>query len=455
MRVPLIERQIGIEAFATKTMGIGGVIKEKLEDFVVEEVLVDGSKASVNTASLPQVTGEGRYLHCFLVKRSWDTLLAIREISKQLGINSQRMQIVGLKDKKAITSQHLSIENIRVEKLRNMRAQSGNLRIIPNHYSQNMLFPHMLFGNSFTIRIRNVNHSAATTADRISETMNRLLDLGGTPNFFGHQRFGTIRPITHSVGKAIIRNDLETAVQEFVAKPSPNENPESRKARQKLFETGDFKEALNFFPKWLLYERLILSHLAKNPRDYKGAFRKLPKQLCRLFVQGYQSYLYNRFLSQRLNKEIPINQPQIGDYVSRIDRHGLPTRTHVKTNGKNLENLEKEVKNGKMCVALPLIGFKQPLSEGVEGTIEESILREEKISQVNFHISSLPELSSAGRLRATITPILNSHIGKPARDESNFRRKKIRIHFTLHRGSYATIVLREFMKPRNPIKAGF
>ncbi|MCW4051878.1 MAG: tRNA pseudouridine(13) synthase TruD, partial [Candidatus Bathyarchaeota archaeon] len=375
MRVPLIEKQIGIEAFATRTMGIGGVIKEKVDDFVVEEVLVDGSKSSVNTTSLPQVTGEGRYLHCFLVKRGWDTLMAMREISRQLGIKSERIQIVGLKDKKATTSQHLSIENIRAEKLRTMREQVDNLRIIPHHYSQNMLFPHMLFGNSFNITIRNVNHSSATTSDRISETMNRLLDLGGIPNFFGHQRFGTIRPITHSVGKALVRNDLETAVQEFTAKPSPHENPASREARQKLLETGDFKKALNFFPKWLLYERLILSHLAKNPRDYQGALRKLPKQLCRLFVQGYQSYLYNRFLSQRLNNGIPINQPQIGDYVSRIDRYGLPTRTHVKANGKNLENLENDVKSGRMYIALPLIGFRQPLSEGVEGKMEESILR--------------------------------------------------------------------------------
>jgi tRNA pseudouridine13 synthase len=446
---------MGIAAFATRTVGVGGAIKETSEDFIVEEVLVDGSKASVNTASLPQVSGEGRYLHCYLVKRGWDTLLALREISKQLGIAPQRMQIVGLKDKQAVTSQHVSIENLRVEKLNNLYRQTENLRIIPHHYSHNMLFPHMLFGNAFTITIRNVSHSAARTADRISETMNRLIDMGGVPNFFGHQRFGTIRPITHLVGKAIVQNDLEKAVQEFVAQPSSHENPESRKAREQLRETGDYQDALNFFPKWLLYERLILSHLATNPRDYKGALRQLPKQLCRLFVQGYQSYLYNRFLSQRLNNEIPVSQPQIGDYVVRVDSHGLPTRTYVKTDGKNRGNLETDVKNGKMCVALPLVGFNQPLSDGVEGTIEESILQEEKISQVNFRISSLPELSSAGRLRATITPILRSHIGKPTRDESNFRRRKIRIHFTLHRGSYATIVLREFMKPRNPIKAGF
>jgi tRNA(Glu) U13 pseudouridine synthase TruD len=32
---------------------------------------------------------------------------------------------------------------------------------------------------------------------------------------------------------------------------------------------------------------------------------------------------------------------------------------------------------------------------------------------------------------------------------------KAKMSFTLYRGSYATIVLRELMKPRNLIKAGF
>ena len=446
---------MGIAAFATRTAGVGGAIKETSEDFIVEERLVDGSKAAVNAASLPQVPGEGRYLHCYLVKRGWDTLLALREISKQLRIASKRIQIVGLKDKQATTSQHVSIENFTVEKLTNLYKQTDNLRIVPHYYSHNMLFSHMLFGNSFTITIRNIGHSAATTAERISETMNRLLDLGGIPNFFGHQRFGTIRPITHLVGKAIVQNDLEKAVREFVAKPSPFENPESRKARERLHETGDYKDALSFFPKWLLYERLILSHLATHPRDFKGALRRLPNQLCRLFVQGYQSYLYNQFLSQRLNNDIPLNQPQIGDYVLRVDRHGLPTRTYVKTEGTNHRNLETDVKNGKMCVALPLLGFNQPLSDGVEGTMEDSILQEERISQTNFSIPSLPELSSAGRLRTTTSPILRPHTGKPTRDELNSRRRKLRIQFTLYRGSYATIVLRELMKPRNPVTAGF
>lgn len=453
MRVPAIERQLGIETFVTKARGVGGVIRQTTEDFVVQEVLVDGSKAELKPKLPSQLTGEGRYLICLLIKRDWDTLLAARKIAKQLGISERRVRIAGIKDKKAVTAQHISIENIRLEKLKRIRVDGINVH--PLRYSPNMIFPHMSFGNMFRLTVRDISHGAAVVQERTSNIVNELRVLGGVPNFFGHQRFGTIRPITHLVGEALARNDLEKAALLFLAKSSPYEHSQSREARQRLLESGDFKEALNHFPRWLLYERLMLSHLAKCPKEHVGAFRRLPKRLCSLFLQAYQSYIFNRFLSQRLLHKIPINEPQIGDYVVKTDSHGLSTKSYMKATSKNLEALREAVRKGEMYVAMPLIGFKQAPSDGVQGEIEKSILKNEKITQTNFYVSSMPEMSAAGELRAAITPIINLNVEKPAKDELNLGKKKLRISFTLHRGCYATVFLREFMKPRNLIKAGF
>jgi tRNA pseudouridine13 synthase len=291
--------------------------------------------------------------------------------------------------------------------------------------------------------------------ERVSNTVNELHTLRGIPNFFGHQRFGTIRPITHLVGKALARKNLEKAAFLFLAKPSPYEHPQSREARQRLMESGDFKEALKHFPRILLYERLMLIHLAKHPKEYVGAFRKLPKRLRRLFLQAYQSYLFNRFLSQRLRRKIPIDKPQIGDYIVKTDSHGLPTNNYIKADTQNVEALDKAVRKGEMYVAIPLIGFKQPPSEGVQGEIEQSILESEKVTQANFHVSTMPEMSASGGLRATLAPVIDAKVDKPVKDELNSSKKKLRVSFTLHRGCYATIVLREFMKSHNLINAGF
>ena len=453
MKVPTIEKQLGIETFVTKSRGIGGVIRQMPEDFMVEEVLVDGSKAELKPKLRGQVTGEGRYLICLLVKRDWDTLLAARKIAKQLGISERRVRIAGIKDKKALTAQHISIENINLRQLRRIRVD--DIHVYPLRYSPNMIFPHMSFGNTFHIAIRNISHSNAVLQERMSDMVNELRVLGGIPNFFGHQRFGTIRPITHLVGKALAHDDLERAALLFLAESSPYEHPQSREARQRLQETRDFKEVINVFPRWLLYERLMLAHLVKHPKNFVGAFRRLPRRLCRLFLQAYQSYIFNRFLSQRLLRKIPINEPQLGDYVVKTDSHGLPIRSYIKATHGKLEDLRKKVKKGEMYVAIPLIGFKQTSSEGLQGEIEHSILESEKITQANFYVYSAPEMSAAGELRATMTPIINLNADEPVKDESNLRKKELRISFTLHRGCYATVVLREFMKPRNMIKAGF
>jgi tRNA pseudouridine13 synthase len=453
LRVSAVERLLGIEAFASETLGVGGAIRQTPEDFVVEEVLVDGSRAEIQPKPPTHLTGEGRYLVCLLVKRDWDTLLVIRRIARQLGINERRIQIAGIKDKRAMTAQHISIENISLERLKRLRID--DVQLVPLKYSPNMIFPHMSFGNMFHLTIRRISLNLRDTRERTSEALDALRALGGVPNFFGHQRFGTIRPITHLVGKALTQKNLEKAALIFLAQPSPHEHPESRKARQALLETRDFTKAADYFPRQLLYERLMLSHLAKRPGHYIGAFRRLPRRLCSILLQSYQSYLFNRFLSQRLLLGIPVNEPQVGDYVVKTDSHGLPTRTYVQASPWKLKELREAVRKGTMCVAIPLIGFKQLPSEGLQGDIERAILKSEHVAPCDFYVSPMPEISAPGEPRAAITPIRDLRVKTPEKDESNKGKKKMLISFTLHRGCYATVVLREFMKPYNLIKAGF
>ena len=453
LRISAIERYLGLETFASETPGVGGVIRQKPDDFVVEEVLVDGSKADINPNSPAQLTGDGRYLICLLVKRNWDTLLATRRIAKNLGISDRRIQIAGIKDKKAVTAQHISLENVSPERVK--RLEIPDLQLHPLRRSSTMVFPHMSFGNLFHLTLRGISHSRRTIEERFSETRSKLQLLGGVPNFFGHQRFGTIRPITHLVGRALANKDLQKAAFIFLAQSSVHEHPRSRKARAALSETGDFAKAAVDFPQHLLYERLMLLHLTKRPGDFAGAFRRLPSRLCSILLQSYQSYLFNRFLSQRIRRDIPIDQPCVGDYVVKTDRHGLPTRTYVQASAENLDDLSKAVKQGSMSVALPLVGFKQPPSEGVEGEVERAILRDERVTPEDFYIPSMPEISAPGGPRVALSPILDMHLGTPEGDELNRAKKKALVRFTLHRGCYATVVLRELMKPRNLIKAGF
>jgi tRNA pseudouridine13 synthase len=456
--VPKIDKLIGMDVYATKTAGVGGVIRESVDDFVVEEALVDGSIAKIEKSAenrvLRATTSKQRYLLCVLVKRNWDTFIALRNIAKQLGISQGQIQIAGIKDAKAVTAQHITIENCSIEDASKVHVK--DIEIMPVGYVRDKLSPYYLLGNNFAISIKAIKHSELTVAKRIAELATALEAKGGIPNFFGHQRFGTTRPITHLVGKAIVEGDFEEAAMLFLAKPSVHEHPSSRSARAELQSTRDFKQALQNFPKQLRFERLMLRHLVEKPADFVGAFRRLPVKLQALFVQAYQSYLFNRFLSERVKNGFSLDKVEVGDFVVNVERSGLPMFNTARiASAENLSEAKEMVKAGRMRVALPLIGAKQRISEGVMGQIERQVLEEERVETGNFRIEAVREMSRGGGLRAIVTPVRNLTLHDVSARAANRKTRQADLSFMLLRGSYATVFLREIMKPANPIKAGF
>jgi len=456
--VPRIDKSLGIDVYATETSGIGGVIRSSVDDFVVEEVLVDGSKAKIEKSVESQVlrasSAKQRYLLCVLVKRNWDTFIAIKNIAKKLGISQSQIHIAGIKDAKAVTAQHITIEYGQMEDISKVNVKDIEIR--PVGYVRDKLSLFYLLGNNFTIRIQAIKGSESTIEKRITETTRELETIGGIPNFFGHQRFGTTRPITHLVGKAIVKGDFEAAAMLFLAKPSVHEHPSSRHARKELQSTQDFKQALQNFPKQLRYERLMLSHLVEKPADFVGAFKQLPLKLQMLFVQAVQSYLFNRFLSERIRLGFSLNRAEVGDYVLSVERSGLPMVNVAKTvDAETIAEADEMIKTGRRRIGLPLVGNKQRLSMGVMGQIEKQILEEEGIKPEDFGNSAILKNVGRGGLRAVITPIKDFTLHGISASANNPKERQADLRFMLLRGSYATVLLREIMKPLDPISAGF
>ncbi|MEM3441560.1 MAG: tRNA pseudouridine(13) synthase TruD [Candidatus Bathyarchaeia archaeon] len=453
-----IDTLLGIEVYATATTGVGGVIRESVDDFKVEEVLVDGSKAGIEKVAENRALGASnskqRYLLCVLVKRNWDTFIAIKRIAEQLGISPRQISIAGIKDAKAVTAQHVTIENASMEDAAKVNVK--DIEILPVGYVREKLSPYYLLGNSFTIKIKAINLSEPTATKQIAKTAQALDALGGIPNFFGHQRFGTARPITHIVGKALIKGNFEEAAMLFLAKPSSNEQPSSRQAREELQLTKDFKQALQKFPVHLRYERLMLRHLVDKPTDFVGAFKRLPIKLQALFVQAYQSYLFNRFLSERIKQGLSLSRAEIGDYVLRVDRLGIPMPNTAKiVNSENLAEANELIKAGRMRIALPLIGSKQRFAEGIVSEIVQRILEEECVKADSFKVNAMPSISARGGFRAIIAPIKHFSFSVLSACASDKRECEATLSFMLPRGSYATVLLREIIKPRDPLRAGF
>ncbi|MCW4022114.1 MAG: tRNA pseudouridine(13) synthase TruD [Candidatus Bathyarchaeota archaeon] len=454
MQVPQLEHDVGMQVYATQSEGIGGKIKYFLDDFVVEELLIDGTLAQVSPPKEEWTpTGEGQNLICVMVKRRWDTFLAVKEVAKKMHISQKRMRFAGIKDTNALTAQHISIENVTPEHV--LGLQIRDITVYPRFYSHERMYSDLIKGNRFHITIRDINHPTSVIEKNTKKVTKQIEKIGGVPNFFGHQRFGTTRPNTHLIGKFLTLKDFKGAALEFLATPSVHEHSEARQARQQLQGTLNFEEAQETFPRFLRYEHLMLRYLTKHPTDFVGAFRELPRRLRKLFVQAYQSYLFNRFLSERIRQKTPLDEPQMGDYAIWIDEKGLPTDKHEQVNKINIKLVKNFMKQQKMALALPLVGPNQPPSKGVQGELEQKILDEEDVSRESFKIPLMPEATAEGKVRAVLNPVWNLVQEELTEDEHNEDKHMLKLAFNLNRGSYATVVLREFMKPQDVISAGY
>jgi tRNA pseudouridine13 synthase len=134
----------------------------------------------------------------------------------------------------------------------------------------------------------------------------------------------------------------------------------------------------------------------------------------------------------------------------------LPILTTSKiVGGESIPEMNSAIQAGRMRLAIPLLGYRHKHSFGVNEEIEKQILEEEDISTSDFKVHAAPEVSLKGKLRAAITPLNDFSLEEVSPDSTEAEGLEANIRFNLYRGSYASVVLRELVKPHNLVKAGF
>ncbi|MDF1556581.1 MAG: tRNA pseudouridine(13) synthase TruD [ANME-2 cluster archaeon] len=428
---PKIEQDTGVLLYATNTPGLDGIIRQVPEDFVVEEL------------TNREEQDAGKYLICTLAKKNWDTHHLIRDISRILRISQQRIGWAGTKDKQALTTQKISIYDMEQSELERIKLR--DVTITPVGRSNKQVSLGDLWGNRFRIIIRKIAQPVDEVNTLMGLTSSQIKERGGVPNFFGIQRFGIQRPITHLVGKKLVEGDIEGAALDYIARPCPGESEDARHARQYVQDTLDLKGGLDKYPLRLRYERAMMSHLVEKPGDYAGAFMSLSPNLRKMFVHAYQSYLFNLIISHRLERGLSINSALVGDIVCFKNAAGLPdpTRTQMVADD-TLDGINNLVRRGRAFVTAPVYGYGTPMSEGLPGEIEQSVIDGNKVDPEGFRMPAIPELSSKGLRREVIIPVDPEY--RVIEDAMNPGNTAVELGFELQRGAYATILLREYMK---------
>jgi len=188
-------------------------------------------------------------------------------------------------------------------------------------------------------------------------------------------------------------NHFEITVRDINKRPEPKERVLNLFDDQRFGIKGnnhiigkhiikkEFKEAAETIP------------LDVKGNDYVGALRTLPKKILLIYVHAFQSYLWNEVARDIDSEEIPI------------------------------------------------LGINTEL-EGEIGKAYERLMEREGITQRDFVIKQMPELSSEGDVRKRFVDVEDMHIGDLEDDELNVKKKKCLITFTLPKGAYATNVIK-------------
>ena len=397
--IPQIDQDIGISVYTTTYPSVNGKIKQNENDFSVSEVLSEKALSSFDNSE-----GHAVYL---LKKSGIDTNHALSDIEKRYGVI---LKSLGLKDANATTKQyvftHKKLKHL--EKIEGKKYSAMRVGFTPKPISKK----HML-GNVFEIMVSETNTPLPYFSDN-----EKVL------NFFGYQRFGSRRPITHLVGKSIIQGNYDDTLDFLLNFSSKYDSEKNNELRKLISERKSESEVIELLPFSMDIERNLLKQLDTD-KDPKNAIRSIPLKLRRFYVQAYQSFLFNKTISLAYEYEEELFSPTIDDVCF----------------DKNFE-LGKHQNDPSQKLAIPLIGHSYYKKSRFDYYIKK-ILEDESLSPKDFFINDFQELSLDGGFR-------NASI-----DIQDFSIQQNLVKFQLSRGSYATIVLRELLKPENPLECGF
>jgi len=397
--IPKIDSEIGILSYTTDFSGCGGVIRKQKEDFNVSELITKKSNSRIYSDS-----GFAVYK---LQKNGIDTTHALEQIFRKHGI---RLKSLGLKDASAITEQFV-FTTYKTDKHFEINEQKYSLKKVG--FTDKMLSKKEMIGNHFIIKI----YGASNELSKFNE-FDKIL------NFYGYQRFGSRRPVTHLIGRSLIQKDFVGAVNLLLSFTSEYDSTENTKLRKLMSNTSKYPEALKIIPKNMDLEKIVLKEMIEHNNPIK-AIRALPLSIRRFFVQAYQSYIFNHTLSMSLDAGEELFFPQSDDVCYN----------------KNGE-LGKFENDPLQRLSIPFVGYSYYKKTRFHYYIDK-ILHDEGITHKDFFSKEIQEISNEGGFR-------NSSIKC---DDYNVKNDVV--SFSLSRGSFATIVLREIIKPENPLISGF
>ncbi|XP_041058439.1 pseudouridylate synthase 7 homolog isoform X1 [Carcharodon carcharias] len=415
---------------------------------------VAGKTALANPRKHSWPKSRGSYCHFVLYKENKDTMDAINVLSKYLRVKPNIFSYMGTKDKRAITVQEIAVVKITAQRLSHLNKCLMNFKLGNFSYKKYPLKLGELQGNHFTVVLRNITGSN----EQVEQAMTSLRDIGFI-NYYGMQRFGTTAVPTYQVGKAILHNKWSEVI-DLILKPRPGaERGYLVKCREEWAKTKDPEAALKKLPVKRCVEGQLLRGLAKyGMKNIALAFGMIPRNNRLMYIHSYQSYVWNKIASKRIEeyglKAVP------GDLVlkgvtavpieeSDVEKHTIhdivmplpgfdvlyPKHTIGKayeemmaTDGLDINNMKHKIRDYSLSGA-----YRKIIIRPQNVTWENLVYDDNKIPLVHTDVEKLegiplPESSKDGKYKA------------------------LKMDFSLPPSTYATMAIREVLKMDTSIR---
>jgi tRNA pseudouridine13 synthase len=200
---------------------------------------------------------------------------------------------------------------------------------------------------------------------------------------------------------------------------------------------GRYEEVVTLLPPGRDVEKKVAGVLSRYPGEWIRAMRGTPLKLRRLYVQAYQSLIFNKTLSRAIEEGVDISAVREGDNWADVSEDGLITTA---TRGVRDPPTQRAVP------MMQLVGYAYRDYGSRFDALVNRVLKDEGVTPGQFYVKEMQEISSEGGFRRAHMAVRDSTwsvVGGTAR-----------LGFTLARGEYATVLLREITKPSDPASAG-
>ena len=359
----------------------------------------------------------GRFSVYRLEKRLWNTMDALDVIQRKHHLKG--IARAGLKDRYSHSTQYVSAVG---EGPRFIQEKDFSLRFVGR--ADEPVSLDKMTGNRFRLTLRDMKSEEVALAQRNLPEVRR----DGFANYYDEQRLGSARHGEGYIAQKLILGHYNGALKLYMATTSKFDDPETRRFKTFVKENwGDWraglKQAKSEFVSVLLY-------LKENPKDFEGAIRRIRPDLLELFLNAYQSYLWNETLAQL------------------IVSFGLTTSAVPYAGGELLFFLElnPEARDFFEQYDIPVASHKAVVpNERIERALNTALTREGltlRDMKLPFRVQGL--FFKPYSRRGLVKPE-RLEVSKPEGDELYPGKQKLVLSFTLPPGSYATVLVKRLM----------